>query len=145
MTASQRAAVSAWMDKIYDGFVERVAQGRRLPPDRVREIARGRVWTGAQARGLGLVDQLGGFYLAVDRAKALAGITGEARLAPFGPAGSPLEAIQRLLGVQSRSAALAGEAANLAEERELGALISAARDARLRSEGATVLAPSLAR
>ena len=145
MNQAQRAAVSAWMDKIYDGFVARVAQGRRLSPDRVREIARGRVWTGDQAKGLGLVDQLGGFYLAVDRAKALAGITGEARLEPFGPAGSPLEAIQRLFGMQSRSAALAGEAADLAQERELGALIGAARDARLRSQGATVLAPSLVR
>jgi protease-4 len=145
MTATQRAAFSTWMDRIYDGFVARVAQGRRLPLDRVREIARGRVWTGAQAKALGLVDQLGGFYLAVDRAKALAGINGQARLEPFGPAGSPLEAIQRLFGMQSRGARLAGAAADLAEGRELGALVGAVGDARLRSEGATVLAPSLAR
>jgi protease-4 len=145
MTTTQRAAFSGWMDRIYNGFVARVAQGRRLPVDRVREIARGRVWTGAQAKQLGLIDQLGGFYLAVDQAKALAGVTGEARLEPFGPAGSPLEAIQRLFGMQSRMAGLAGAAADLGEGPELSTLIAAARDARLRSEGATVLAPSLAR
>ena len=37
------------MDRIYDEFVTRVASGRKLPVERVREIAKGRVWTGAQA------------------------------------------------------------------------------------------------
>ena len=69
----QRAAFSAAIDKVYDGFISRVAAGRKLSPDRVREIARGRVWTGVQAKQLGLVDELGGFYQAVDKAKALAG------------------------------------------------------------------------
>ena len=49
-TAEQRAAFAGWMDRIYEGFVQRVAAGRKLPPERVREIAKGRVWTGAQAR-----------------------------------------------------------------------------------------------
>ncbi|HEY9216513.1 MAG TPA: S49 family peptidase, partial [Phenylobacterium sp.] len=40
------AAFSRWMDQIYEGFVARVARGRKLPVERVREIARGRVWTG---------------------------------------------------------------------------------------------------
>jgi protease-4 len=141
MTAQQRAAFSAWMDRIYDGFVARVAQGRRLPEARVREIARGRVWTGAQAKALGLVDQLGGFYDAVDRAKALGGITGEARLQPFGAGGSQLEAIQRLFGVQAASAPLAALGLDVRNDPELQALVAAARDARLRAEGATVLAP----
>jgi protease-4 len=145
MTPTQRAAFSAWMDHIYDGFITRVAQGRRLSPDRVREIARGRVWTGAQAKGLGLVDGLGGFYQAVDRAKALAGITGEARLEPFGEDVSPLEAIGRALGGQTRGARLASAAADLTDGPELRALLGAARDAKLRADGATVLAPSLAR
>jgi protease-4 len=144
MSASQKAAFSAWMDHIYDGFITRVAQGRRLTPDRVREIARGRVWTGVQAKGLGLVDELGGFALAVDRAKALAGIRGEARLAPFGERLSPFEALGRMFGGQTRAAAVTGALGDIADGPEVRALLAAARDARLRQEGATVLAPSLA-
>lgn len=68
----QRANVAAWIDRIYDNFVNRVAKGRKLPVERVKEIAKGRVWTGQQAHGLKLVDRLGGFYDAVDEAKALA-------------------------------------------------------------------------
>jgi protease-4 len=71
-TPDQRAKFAGWMDRIYAGFITRVAEGRKLPPERVREIAKGRVWTGEQAKQLGLVDELGGFYEAVDKAKALA-------------------------------------------------------------------------
>ena len=73
-TPDQRKALSGWMDGIYGAFVQRVAEGRRLPVERVREIAKGRVWTGAQAKALGLVDQLGGFDFAVAEAKRLAKI-----------------------------------------------------------------------
>ena len=73
-TPAQTAAVSAWMDRIYQGFVARVATGRHLALARVDEIARGRVWTGEQAMSLGLVDKLGGFPLAVREAKRLAGL-----------------------------------------------------------------------
>jgi protease-4 len=139
MTAQQRAAFSAWMDRIYEGFIERVAQGRRLPADKVRGLARGRVWTGAQAKDLGLVDRLGGFYDAVDRAKALAGLSGAVRLQPFGAGGSALEAIQRLFGAQATPLAALGLA--VSDDPELRTLLAAARDARLRAEGATVLAP----
>jgi protease-4 len=142
MTDTQRAAFSAWMDRIYQGFVTRVAEGRRLPVARVAEIARGRVWTGAQAKSLGLVDQLGGFYEAVERAKTLAGITGEARLQTFGPGASPLEALQRALGLQSlQSRVLAALGFDVEDDPELRAVLGAARDARLRAQGATVLAP----
>ena len=71
---AERAEFSGWMDRIYEDFITRVATGRDLPPARVREIARGRVWTGAQARQLGLVDEIGGLHEAIARAKALAEI-----------------------------------------------------------------------
>ena len=77
MSPSQTAAFSAWMDRIYDGFVARVAEGRKMTVQQVNDIAKGHVWTGAQAKSLGLVDYIGGFPQAVDRAKALAGITGD--------------------------------------------------------------------
>jgi protease-4 len=59
---------------IYDRFVAKVAEGRGLTPEAVRKIGRGRVWTGAQAKEIGLVDELGGLSAAIDRAKNLAGI-----------------------------------------------------------------------
>ena len=61
-------------------FVEAVAQGRDLPVEKVREIADGRVLSGAQCKDLGLVDQLGNFEDAVDLAKNLTGIKGEVTL-----------------------------------------------------------------
>ena len=73
-TPQQRAAFAGSMDRIYDDFITRVATGRKLSPDRVREIAKGRVWTGAQALPLGLVDQLGGVTEAVNKARQLAKI-----------------------------------------------------------------------
>src|SRR6185312_11698241 len=68
MSPTQTAAFSAWMDRIYNGFVARVAEGRRMTVAQVGNIAKGHVWTGAQAKSLGLIDELGGFQQAVDRA-----------------------------------------------------------------------------
>ncbi len=141
MTPAQRAAFSAWMDRIYEEFTGRVAQGRKLPIERVREIARGRVWTGAQAKLLGLVDGLGGFPLAVERAKALAGVKGEARLEDFGGPSSPFEAIQRFFGASASAARTLSTALSLANDPKTQAVVSALGDARLRADGATVLAP----
>lgn len=59
-------------DVIYADFTQKVAAGRRLPIEKVREIAKGRVWSGADARRRGLVDDLGGFWTAVDAAKKAA-------------------------------------------------------------------------
>jgi protease-4 len=62
------------LDLIYRGFKERVASGRRMPLDKVEEIAKGRVWTGAQAKERGLVDALGGYRVALRLARQAAGI-----------------------------------------------------------------------
>ena len=145
MSASQRAAFSAWMDRIYQGFVGRVAQGRGLTPERVGEIAKGRVWTGVQARELGLVDALGGFYQAVDIAKALVGIRGKARLESFNGRISPFEALQSLFGAGADGARLLSGALYLARDPAVQATMGDLRQARLREDGATVLAPDLAR
>jgi protease IV len=63
------------VDQVYSGFLERVAQGRKMQINAVDEIARGRVWTGSAAADLGLVDKLGGLNDAMDRAAELAGLT----------------------------------------------------------------------
>jgi protease-4 len=143
MTPAQKAVFGAWMDRIYNGFVARVAEGRRMSPQQVDAIAKGHVWTGAQAKGLGLVDSLGGFPQAVERAKALAGIKGEARLKPFTGSTNPFAALARLFGASADSARLMVAASELARDPEAQALIQSLHDARLRQEGATVLAPTL--
>jgi protease-4 len=70
----QWEAVKAQADGIYADFKQKVAAGRKLPLDKVEDIARGRVWSGADASERGLVDQLGGFWTAADLAKKLAHI-----------------------------------------------------------------------
>ncbi len=69
-----REAMRRSMEDIYIDFTTRVAKGRGLPIERVRKIAKGRVWTGAQAKEIGLVDELGGYRKAIDVAKQLAKI-----------------------------------------------------------------------
>ena len=144
-TPEERAAFSHWMDQIYAGFVARVAEGRKLPVERVQQIARGHVWTGVQARDLGLVDQVGGFYDAVARAQTLAGLTGEPRLRRMTPSTSPVEALQKLLGVETTSAQTLAAAAWILGDPRAQGLIDQAAQARLRDGGALVLAPDRVR
>jgi protease IV len=63
-----------WMDEIYRRFKARVAAGRGRSVEAIEEVARGRVWTGRQALGLGLIDEIGDFESAVRKAKELAHI-----------------------------------------------------------------------
>jgi protease-4 len=103
LTEAQRAAFGRWMDQIYARFIARVAEGRRLPVERVEALARGRVWTGAQARELGLIDQVGGFYDAVDRARALSGVNADMELKWMATEVTPLEAFETLFGMSGAS------------------------------------------
>ena len=65
MTPQEQAVVQNFVDHIYDEFVQRVAQCRKLTTNRVDEIAQGRVWSGADALKVGLVDELGGLQQAI--------------------------------------------------------------------------------
>lgn len=82
----QRQRVDAMIDEVYTVFTQRVADGRHLPVEKVREVARGRVWTGADAMAAGLVDELGGLEralaLAVELSGAPAGTRARARQFP---------------------------------------------------------------
>ena len=141
-SASDQAAFAGWMDRIYANFVARVSEGRRLPEARVREIAKGRVWTGAQARQLGLVDEIGGFYQAVDKAKALADLTGEVRLKRMTRQSSPFEALESALGVSATSLQTLAAAAWILGDPRAQSTLDGLVDERLRSGGrAAVLAP----
>ena len=79
-TPEQHAQVEAEADLFYRDFVARVADGRKLTVEEVDEIARGRVWTGADAAERGLVDELGGLRTAIRRAKILAGLDADAKV-----------------------------------------------------------------
>ncbi|HEV2363024.1 MAG TPA: S49 family peptidase [Caulobacteraceae bacterium] len=140
MTPSQHAAYGRMLDRIYGLFVRRVAQGRRMDVGRVQAIAQGRVWTGAQAKALGLVDSLGGFYEAVDEAKALAGIKGQARLVTYTERPTPMEALQRLFGASAQAAQTLSAMAAVASDPAARRLLTAIAEERARAEGQTVLA-----
>lgn len=80
LTEKDRGLLIDLISDIQEQFINAVAKGRNMPVEKVREIADGRILTGAMAKDLGLVDQLGNFRDAVDLAKNMAGIKGEADL-----------------------------------------------------------------
>ncbi|MET0473259.1 MAG: signal peptide peptidase SppA [Mycobacterium sp.] len=89
-TDEQRTHIEAETDLIYADFVQRVAEGRNMTVEAVDTVARGRVWTGADALARGLVDELGGLQTAIDRAKVLAGFDADTEVKLVGLPGSSL-------------------------------------------------------
>ncbi len=81
-TDDERDRVAAAIDAIYADFVAKVAQGRSRPVSEIEQIARGRVWTGSDALGIGLVDELGGLRTAVAIARERGGLPKSAPLRP---------------------------------------------------------------
>ena len=73
-TPAEWARFEAWLDRVYIDFTGKVADGRKLPKEKVLEIAKGRIWSGQDAKNLGLVDELGGYETALQLAKKAAGI-----------------------------------------------------------------------
>jgi len=73
-TPAEWARFQAWLDRVYVDFTGKVADGRKLPKEKVLEIAKGRIWTGQDAKNLGLVDELGGYDTALKLAKKAAGV-----------------------------------------------------------------------
>jgi protease-4 len=85
----------ASLDRIYDTFTSRVAAGRKLPKERVLQVAKGRVWSGQDALPLGLVDEWGGFNTALNATKRAIKLkaTDSVELKQFPKRKSPLEAL----------------------------------------------------
>ncbi len=106
-TPEQRAHREAEADLFYADFVERVAQGRNLTTEAVDAVARGRIWTGADALDRGLVDELGGLRTAVRRAKVLAGLCEdtEVRVVSF-PGSSLLDIVRPRASSQPAAASV---------------------------------------
>ena len=76
----ERAVLQGLVDDAYQQFVSIVAGGRKMDRDRVIQLADGRIYNGSQAKSLGLVDEIGDLEQAIDRAAALAKISGKPRL-----------------------------------------------------------------
>lgn len=83
VTPEERQIISRIVAETYEDFVRVVAEGRKMPAERVRELADGRIYTGAQAKELGLVDALGGLDEAVSLAARLAGVKGKPRVVTY--------------------------------------------------------------
>jgi protease IV len=69
--------LEGWLDRVYDDFTSKAAEDRGMPVEELRAVARGRVWTGADAAERGLVDELGGLERALDLAASDAGVDRE--------------------------------------------------------------------
>jgi protease-4 len=83
------------LDEIYADFTGKVADGRKLAPDKVEEAAKGQIWTGADAKARGLVDELGGLAMAIKIGKQEAKLAQETRvtLVTYPPASERWESL----------------------------------------------------
>ncbi|MBV9948590.1 MAG: S49 family peptidase [Myxococcales bacterium] len=99
------------MTGIYDLFLARVAEGRHLSPERVAESAEGRIFSGRDGLSRGLVDEMGGLEEAVARARSMAGLPADARVALVGGPGGFLQTLvdEEPRGAASTTSGAAGE------------------------------------
>jgi protease-4 len=77
MDKDERDILQGVLDNVHEQFIRAVAEGRKLKVEEIRPLADGRIFTGEQAKGLGLVDGIGTLEDAVMKAAELAGISGE--------------------------------------------------------------------
>ena len=94
-TPAQWLTLQQQLNAIYEDFTGKVAEGRNLSRQQIEDVAKGRIWTGEDARANGLVDALGGYSEAVALAKEEAGIDAETqvRLTPFPKPRDPFRAV----------------------------------------------------
>ncbi|MFZ0796842.1 MAG: signal peptide peptidase SppA [Terriglobales bacterium] len=74
-TPAEWGRFQTWLDRVYVDFTSKVADGRKLPKEKVLEIAKGRIWSGQDAKNLGLVDELGGYDAALKLTKKAIGVS----------------------------------------------------------------------
>jgi protease IV len=96
--------INSWLDAVYADFTEKVADGRRMDVGRVHELARGRVWTGADAVANGLADETGGLREATVIARRRAGLPDDAPVRVY-PRFGPLDQLRAAESSESRPAA----------------------------------------
>lgn len=131
-TDDQRAMVRGWLERGYNRFTSLVADGRDMSLEQVDAVARGRVWSGEDALANGLVDELGGLTVAIEKARSLAEIDADAdiRIITY-PQSSPGFA---LFGAQAGASAqelkAIGQLAQIINDPQVQALITEAEAAR---------------
>jgi protease-4 len=124
----QLANVNHQADVIYDDFTRKVSDGRQIPLDKVHQIARGRVWSGGDARANGLVDRLGGFWDAAGEAAGLAHIApGDMAFKVYPAPTGLLQGLSRLAGGLDASFGLMGRIEILLNLPALQALVTGAQ------------------
>jgi len=96
--------INAWLDAVYADFTQKVAAGRRMSAERVHELARGRIWTGADAVANGLADETGGIRDAISIAKRRAGLPDSAAVRLY-PRLGPLDQLRPAESSEARPAA----------------------------------------
>ncbi len=116
MMPEEQAVVQNWVDHIYDEFVERVAQCRNLKTNRVDEIAQGRVWSGADALKVGLVDELGGLQQAITVAAKEAKLGASYSVIEFPEKKGLLESLSEAFGEEKRPLAKQDLASRLTQK-----------------------------
>lgn len=115
---SEEERLTAIIDTTYATFLERVATARKLTPEQARAAAKGRVWTGAQARELGLIDELGGQEEALALVRAAIGLPADADVT-LTPYPAPKSVPEEVLALLSGKGELSGALAAVAELRPL--------------------------
>lgn len=104
-TDEEIAVLQRMVDWIYGQFIAKVAESRKLKPEAVEEIAQGRVWSGAEAKKLGLVDEIGGLDAAIAYAAHEAGLAADYRVDEYPRKKELLEAVQEFIERRSPSRA----------------------------------------
>ncbi|CRZ16086.1 signal peptide peptidase SppA [Mycolicibacterium neworleansense] len=127
-TDEQHAQIEAETDLYYTDFISRVADGRKLSVEQVDAVARGRVWTGADAKDHGLVDELGGLRTAITRAKVLAGLDPDTKVRVLSYPGSTwLDILRPKPSSQPAAASLPQAVGSVLGQSLLGMLDQAGR------------------
>jgi protease-4 len=111
----EKALIQSTMDSVYKVFVSRVAEGRHKKPEDVQPIAQGRVWTGARAKELGLVDEIGGLDAALAEARKLAQVGPDVDLEIYPPTPTLRDVLSGFGNVQAPFGLRAGARAMLAD------------------------------
>lgn len=127
-TSEERTKLEAQIQATYDAFVEKAAAGRNTTPERIDAIGQGRVWTGRQARQIGLVDDLGGLEraIAVAKQRAKIAVDSEVELVVYPARKSIYEIVRNPFGA-SDSAAMLGALLGIRDPRALQALAAPLR------------------
>ena len=111
-TPAEWARFEAWLDRVYVDFTTKVADGRKLPKEKVLQIAKGRIWSGADAKNLGLIDEVGGYDTALRLVKDAAGIpqSDDVKIVVYPKPKSFLEAIMQREGPDNSDKEAVGQA-----------------------------------